>query len=196
MSIQSHKSPISALLEKLDAWRKGLGWSRETVAAEIVVAHERIGGPARTGIAFEPRTTDVFKRMHTDAARIFRWFDDASKDTNLLNVNFLPSVLEAMPEDLRIQWLNDFLRPLNLCVRGVEQAGSESLDVLDLLGKNLKETAEANQALAEYAAHPTKAGLVKVEMELAQEVEVAEHALAEVRSVLGTQTKLQAVRAA
>lgn len=196
MSIALHKSPISALLEMLDAWRKSQHWSRETVAEEIVSAHERIEGPARTGIQFEPRTTDVFKRMNTNAARVFRWLDDSSKDTNLLNVNFLPSVLEAMPEELRIQWLNDYLRPLGLCVRSVEQASVDSLDVIDLLGKNLKETAEANQALAEYAAHPTKAGLAKVEKELAQEVEVAEHALAEVRSVLGTQTKLQAVRAA
>jgi hypothetical protein len=181
MSYKSHKSPISALLEILDAWRKGQNKSRETTAEEIVCAHERIDGPARTGVFFEPRTTDVFKRMHTNAARIFRWLDD-SKDTNLLSVNLLPSILEAMPEELRIHWLNDYLRPLGLCVRNVEQVDGTAPDMNRLLCSVLKETSEAVQSMAESAANPSESNLERAAKELT-DIQPAIHAPSGLKAV-------------
>lgn len=195
MSYKSHKSPISALLEVLDAWRKGQSKSRETTAEEIVCAHERIDGPARTGVFFEPRTTDVFKRMHTNAARIFRWFDD-TKDTNLLSVNFLPSVLEAMPEELRIHWLNDYLAPLGLCVTNVDHADGAAPDMSRLLCSVLKETSEAVQSMAESAAHPSTSNLERTAKELGDAERAIHHALVELQPAIHAPTSLKAVRAA
>jgi hypothetical protein len=166
MSNKSHKSPISSLLEVIDGWRKSGSKSRETAAEEIVCAHEQIDGPARTGVFFEPRTTDVFKRMHTNAAKFFRWMDDESKDTNLLSVNMLPSVLAALPEDLRAHWLNDYLRPLGLCVRGIDQAQGALPDMNRMLCDVMKEGSEGAQALAEAAANPSPANVARAVKEL------------------------------
>ena len=195
MSVKSHKSAIGSLLEVLDGWRKAGDKSRETAAEEIVCAHERIGGPARTGIAFEPRTTDVFKRMHTNAARLFRWMDDESKDTNLLSANMLPSVLAALPEDVRVHWLNDYLRPLGLCVHGVDQAAGALPDMSRLLCDVLKEGGEGTQALAEAAANPSPANVARAVRELADAERSTHDARVQLESALNTPI-LKAVRTA
>jgi hypothetical protein len=176
MSSKSHKSPISSLLEVIDGWRKAGNKSRETAAEEIVCAHERIDGPARTGVFFEPRTTDVFKRMHTNAAKFFRWMDDESKDTNLLSVNMLPSVLAALPEDARVEWLNSFVRPLGLSVRSLEQEAGAAIDITKVLRANLKESADAHSAMVDYAENPSEDARRRVEKELAEQEEVAHKA--------------------
>jgi hypothetical protein len=196
MSYKSHKSPISSLLEVLDGWRKAGNKSRETAAEEIVCAHERIDGPARTGVFFEPRTTDVFKRMHTNAARFFRWMDDESKDTNLLSVNLLPSVLAALPEDARIHWLNDYLRPLGLCVRDVDQAENATPDMNRLLCGVLKETGEAVQSMAESAANPTGSNIAKTVKELADAERTIHDARMQLEPAMSAPAILKAVRAA
>lgn len=192
---KSHVSPIASLLSTLESFRKSKGWSRETMADEIVMAHEELGADSSTGITFEPRTGDVFRRMHTNATKIFRWFNDYDKDTNLLSVNFLPSVLAALPEKSRIEWLNNELRSLNLCVRSLDEEEAQGMDVSKILCDHIKESSEANQALAEYASSPSEEGLKRVERELAEEIELASKALNKVRNSIG-KPGLSAVRVA
>ena len=75
----SHNRTLIAILrDAVEAWRKRNGWSRETAAQTIVDAHERIGGPANSGIVFEPPSIDAFKRVKANADRIFRWLDDVT----------------------------------------------------------------------------------------------------------------------
>lgn len=195
MSSKSHKSPISSLLEVIDGWRKAGSKSRETAAEEIVCAHEQIDGPARTGVFFEPRTTDVFKRMHTNAAKFFRWMDDESKDTNLLSANMLPSVLAALPDDMRIHWLNDYLRPLGLLVRSIDQSQGAMPDMSRLLCDVLKEGGEGTQALAEAAANPSPANVARAVKELADAERSTHDARVQLESALNAPI-LKAVRAA
>ena len=195
MSNKSQKSPISSLLEVIDGWRKSGSKSRETAAEEIVCAHEQIDGPARTGVFFEPRTTDVFKRMHTNAAKFFRWMDDESKDTNLLSVNMLPSVLAALPEDERIHWLNDYLRPLGLVVRGIDQSQGSMPDMNRLLCDVLKEGSEGTQALAEAAANPSLANVARAVKELADAERSTHDARLQLESAMNAPV-LKAVRTA
>lgn len=106
----SHKTWIAIVLDHVNAWRKANGWSRETVVQLIVEAHERTNGPVVTGIKFEPHTADTFERWKVNADRVFRWLDDSSKDTNLLPTNFIPSILSAMPMDVRLHCMDDLLR--------------------------------------------------------------------------------------
>lgn len=165
MSNKAHVSPIAALLEAVTKWRTAIKWTREDVAVEVVKAHNAINGPSRTGVAFESDTKDTFKRNHTDAVRIFRWLDD-DKDTNLLSVNMLPSVLAALPEDMRLHWLKDYLRPLGLDVKSIEQCQGETPDMSRMLCNVMKEGSEGMQALAEAAADPSPANVARAVKEM------------------------------
>jgi hypothetical protein len=188
MQADLQKSPIGSLRDHIEAWSKRTGASNQTIADEIISAHNEIGGPARTRITFSD-ATDIFKRLATNCFKIFRWLDDREKDTNLLSVNFLPSVLRAMPRDLAMSWLNDLLRPIGFCVRSIEPVDGDVLNVTNLLCLNIKETGEASQAMAEYAACPTEGTLRKVERELAEQAALSEEALAAVRAQM---SKVQA----
>lgn len=77
-------SLITILREHVEAWRKSNDWSRESMADLIVKAHEDIGGPAFSGIRFDPPTKDAFERMRVNADRIFRWLDDSTIAASLL----------------------------------------------------------------------------------------------------------------
>lgn len=125
MQRATHPSPIAIVSDHFEAWRRDNRWSRETVADGIVQAHDRIGGPEITGIRFEPPTTDTFERMRVNADRLFRWFDDRSKDKNLLNLNMFWSILEALPVDRRVMMLNDLLQPVGIAVRGTIESDGE-----------------------------------------------------------------------
>ena len=115
------KTAITVVREHVEDWRRAERWSRESMADQIVQAHERIDGPRTTGIKFEPHTTDAYERQRVNADRIYRWLDDHSKDNNLLTVNFLPSILAALPEDRRLHLAEDLLGPLGLaCMFGAE----------------------------------------------------------------------------
>ncbi|MET3431451.1 hypothetical protein ABIC71_000929 [Herbaspirillum seropedicae] len=148
-------TPIFIVAAYVDMWRKRIDASRETVAVLIVEAHERIGGPANTGIRFEPPTQDSFTRSRVIADRIFRWLDDRSKDTNLLPLNFLPSILEAMPEDIRLHCINDLLAPFQLVAGSVDADLSGDMDAVRHLAAVAKESGEAIGALSLVVAKPT-----------------------------------------
>lgn len=125
MQRATHPSLIAIVRDHVEAWRRENRWSRETAADYIVAAHERIGGPAFTGIAFDPPTGDTFERMRVNADRVFRWLDDSTKDRNLLPANFLWSVLAALPMDRRVLLVNDLLHPVDIAVRAVIDADGE-----------------------------------------------------------------------
>ena len=156
----AHKSLIGVVREHVISWRKQQGWSLEAVVQEIVEAHERIEGPAATGIVFDPPTRDAFQRQHVNAQRVFRWLDDETKGNNLLPANFLPSILAAMPLERRLHCLTDILRPIGISVASSGVSGDESFDVAMHLRSMIKETGEANLALANL---PAEADLVALE---------------------------------
>lgn len=184
MRNESHKTWISVLLEHVNAWRKRSGWSRESVVQAIVEAHERIDGPTNTGIRFEPQTLDTFERQKVNADRVFRWLDDATKDNNLLPANFIPSILSAMPLDVRLHCLDDLLRPLGIAGRPVGESEIGGLNAVVLLRSMLKENAEAQQAVAELVDGATREELLNAQRELTESHEATQHALAAVEAAL------------
>jgi hypothetical protein len=107
---------ITAIRTAVNAWRKREGWSRETAVAHIVERHATMGGPALTGIVFNPETQDTYDRMRVNADRVYRWLDDETKDTNLLPANFITFVLAALPVDLRLQAVDTLLAGTGLHV--------------------------------------------------------------------------------
>jgi hypothetical protein len=147
MRNDSHKTLIGTIKTAVVEWRKREGWSRETVVQEIVDAHERLEGPVITDIRFEPTTRDAFQRQKVNADRVFRWLDDEGKDTNLLPANFIPSILAALPIDLRLQCIGEILRPMGLEVRSAEGQESPAFNPLVHASSIIKEGAEAAQAI-------------------------------------------------
>ena len=146
----SQATAITILRDTIDGWRRGNYWSRETVAHEIVEAHERIDAHRVTGLVFDPPTRDSFERMRVNADRIFRWLDDVSKDRNHLPLNMLPSILAALPLELRVQAANRMLRQAGIATRAMTTEAQPLIDtVLILLRRDMTETAEANAALAQ-----------------------------------------------
>lgn len=161
MRIQTHISLISRLASHVDEWRKAEGMSQYTVVDEIVKAHDRIEGPVATGIRFEANP-DEFNRMKANSERVWRWLDDKSKDRNLLPVNFLPSILAAMPDESRRAFLSEMLAPLGLGVRALDSAEEVELSFDDLCDTQV-ETAAAMHALAMAHKDPTEVNLEKAE---------------------------------
>lgn len=177
MRTESH-TLISILLGVVNQWRRREGWSRETVVQHIVEAHERIAGPMVTGIQFDPPTRDVPERMKVNADRVFRWLDDATKDTNHLPANFIPSVLAALPADLKVQALGDVLTPLGVSVRLIDDVAGFQPEVLASLQHLIKESSEAQQAVACLVDGATPAELQDAHRELIEAREAVDRGLA------------------
>lgn len=166
------KTLIATLRDYVEEWRKLNGWSRETVAQEIVEAHEALGAQRVTGIFFDPPTRDTFERMRVNADRIFRWLDDVTKDRNLLPANFIPTILQALPLTIRMHAADDLMRPVGLGCRAINMLSiGESESVGSLFRSLVIETAEANVAVSELLDGETSAELLRAQRELTEALE-------------------------
>lgn len=152
MRNDTHNTLIDTVRTAVEDWRKREGWSRASAGQEIVAKHEEIGGPLVTGIVFDPNTKDTYERQRINGERIFRWLDNITKDTNLLPVNFLPSILAALPSDLQMQVLGALVRPLGLQVSSCDAAKAPAFDPLVHAGSLIKEGSEAAQAVLKVGA--------------------------------------------
>lgn len=185
MKADSRKTLIGIIRDHVSVWRKQSNWSRETVVAQIVATHAQRGGPANTGIRFEPPSQDVFEQMKANADRVFRWLDDDTKDSNLLPANFIPSILAAMPLDLRLSCVDDILRPLGIVPAVSESAAQGQLDAATLLQGLMKEGGEANQALLSVVGDGSAHNLLRARKELAESIQVHQDAISAIDGKLG-----------
>lgn len=176
-------------------WRKANSWSRETVAQEIVEAHERIDGPTITGITFDPPNKDAFSRAKVNGERIARWLDDETKDSTLLPANLLPSVLAAMPMDLRLSVLNEILLPLGVEARSSATATAADLNAPALVSSLVKEESEAVQSLLAAGQTPSPEALAAARKEALDLHEATAHTIRAIDAELAKHegSKLRAV---
>lgn len=157
---------IGIIRTAVTSWRKANNWSRETVAQEIVEAHERIDGPTVTGITFDPPNKDAFSRAKVNGERIARWLDDETKDSTLLPANLLPSVLAALPMDMRLGVLNEILLPLGVEARvAPSTTASADLNAAALVSNLVKEESEAVQSLLAAGQKPSAEALASARKE-------------------------------
>lgn len=173
----SHDSLISILLAHVNGWRRASRMSREAVVELIVEAHERIGGPFRTEIAFDRGHGDEFQRMKNNADRVFRWLDDQTKDGNFMPANFIPSILAAMPSDVRCACAADLLAVAGLGVHHLAGADHhDHIDIVELLRHVLKESGEAHQAFAALIDGAELDELQQAQKEIAEAIEALQQA--------------------
>lgn len=181
MQNHPHKTPIATLAYWVETWRKAQGISKQTAAMLIVEAHERIGGPATTGIEFADNP-DAYKRAAVNCDRIYRWLDDLTKETNHLPFNMLDSIIEGLPEPFRTHALNDILRPHGLAVRpvGTLIEAPTAAHLKDML----RENAEAAAAFTDLLDGATSAELLEAERQLAEASATIAHHLALVEGLI------------
>jgi hypothetical protein len=137
---------VAIVRNYVNAWRKREGWSRESVVDVIVDTHNKAGANKLTGITFS-ESDDAFNRQYVNGQKVYRWLDDESKDNNLLPSNFLPSILAALPADLRLRCVSDLLMPLGIEVAVKETACATVINFAPHLMTNQKESFEAQQAM-------------------------------------------------
>lgn len=183
MPHQTHQTPITIIQSHVNDWRKELNWSRESAAMTIVEAHVRIGNDKVSGIVFDPPTRDAFERARVNADRIFRWLDDQTKDNNLLPLNFLPSILAALPVERRVCLLNDLLRGSGVVVMALA-IGANTLDAVTMLRSLIGECADATRAVADLVDGATRPELLVAQKELIEALGAAQAALDTVNTML------------
>jgi hypothetical protein len=132
MRTNSHRSPIAAAKATLTDMKNSHGWSRETVVDEVVQAHARIGAERRVNVRFSDHH-DIVTRQKTNADRVYRWLDDDDNDRNLLSANMLPSLLAALPVELRIALANEILAPVGLTTRVIESSDTDDVNAQEII---------------------------------------------------------------
>ncbi|MBI5917814.1 MAG: hypothetical protein HY849_00345 [Nitrosomonadales bacterium] len=173
---------IAIIRDYVETWRKQNGWSRETTAAVIVEAHEREGFDMVSGIVFDPQTRDAYERMRVNADRIFRWLDDATKDNNLLCANFVPSIIAALPPELRMHLVDDLLRSNDIACRLI--ADHSDGTPIGMLRSMMVELAEASQAIAALLDGEDPGELEYAQQQIAEAQEVLRKAQAMVETMM------------
>lgn len=120
-----------------------------------------------------------------NADRVFRWLDDETKDNNLLPANFLPSVLQAMPLDVRTQCIDDVLLPLGLACRVLHADDDPAVvDAISHLRAMTKSDAAADQAVINLLDGATDAELVAAQRALRQKMHDASESLADIEAAV------------
>ncbi|MGZ8220016.1 MAG: hypothetical protein ACXWT0_00060 [Methylobacter sp.] len=179
----THETWIATTLRHVNDWRKSNELSRESIVSHIEEAHERINGPARMGIRFEPKSADIFERMRANATKVYRWLNDDSKDTNLLTLNFTESILAAMPTDVAMNWLNELLTPHGFVAKPIASAQQENVDIPQLQSL-IKEFSEAQCSAAGLIDGAGLSELHKAQGELSEAIAAAEVILRQVEAAI------------
>ena len=166
----------------VQTWYKREHWSRETVCQQIISQYELQAGPVNTGIKFDPPTRDAYDRQRINAERIFRWLDDATKDTNLLPANFLPYIIASLPMDLRIECADAILQTSHLTVRVVGSVDTGCLT--HALQFMAKEGGEAVAAMATLLDGATPNELRDAQREITEALAAFKDGLAAIEGVM------------
>lgn len=164
----SQKTKLAILMEFVDQWRIRAG-SREAVAVAVVEAHVGAGFNGRAKLHFDTQG-DSFTLAKNAADRIFRWLDDKTKDGNFMPANFEDSILLAMPEDLRLGYLNTWLRSFGMTAKGLHEV-DENATPSQVLPGTIKECSEATFALASLSDSPTVSDLDAADREFVEAIE-------------------------
>ncbi|SEN77717.1 hypothetical protein [Nitrosomonas marina] len=182
MQHMPQKTWVAIISDHVDRWRRATGMSREAVAEMIISEYQRINKARLPGIKdfSNDKTQDIdtnFEARRVNADRIFRWLDDRTKDSTLLPTNFIPSILLAMPDDHRINCVNELFMQIGFCAQVLQR---EVLDkektALNHLQSIMKEGSEAELAVSRLVAEETLDDLVKAEKEIAESVEKLDQA--------------------
>ena len=176
---QIPRKPVTALIkDMLDGWRRIRRWSQSAVIDEVVRAHKSIDAERSTEIIFEEERPgrDLTHCQKINMQKVYRWLGSGESDDDSpgnMPANFLPSVLAALPLDLRIQLANDILAPSGLAVRALSVGEDGEFDPIDHLAVFLVEFPQAKQAVMKMSVCRSKDTAMQAIKELDDVVRVA-----------------------
>ncbi len=167
MNINPQPNGIASILRtEIEAWRRAGNISREAVAASVIDVHTALGGEAATGVEFV-FTGDTYTQAKKAAQKLFRWLD--AGDT--LPAAMVPSILAALPLDVRLHCLNQMFRPLGAEARSLDPVAPARFDGMVHLQAMVKEGGEAKSAVIAAISTPTADTLKTAIKELSESIE-------------------------
>lgn len=127
----SHESWIGVIRAEVEAWRADMKWSRETVVAQIVEDFKENEEPNAWGIEFSSHP-DLSQAQKNDADKVYRWFDDVTKDNNLLSLNFCRVILRALPMQYSLRASAKLMSQIGIAVSVPDTSETSEPDYNDI----------------------------------------------------------------
>ena len=166
---------IGIIRDYVGVWMRQEQFSRETVAQLIVDTHIKRGAQMVIKHKFDSHERDLCTRLKIYADAIFRWLNDFEKDTTLLPVNFIPSILDAMPHDLKLHCWEEISNLFGLGAHCLHES-KEEFKPHTHLKSLIKESGEAESAIADVIADPSLPNLERAHKETTEAHEAAKAA--------------------
>lgn len=168
MNMHPHVSGIASILRsEIEAMRRAGNISREAVAIDVMTAHQAMGGEAATGVDFG-FVGDAYTQAKKAAQKLFRWLDA----DGTLPANMVPSILAALPLDVRLHCMNQFFRPLGVEARSLEAVKPAPFNGLAHVQAMIKENAEAQSAVVLAASVQTPEAIKAAIKEVSESIQV------------------------
>lgn len=180
MNMNTHASSVAGILRtEIEAWRRAVNASREAVAIEVMTAHQALGGEAATGVDFT-FTGDTYTQAKKAAQKLFRWLDGGCP----LPADIVPSILAALPLDVKLHCLNQMYRPLGIEARSLAPVAPAHFDGAAHLQAMIKEGGEAKTAVLIATTKPTTDSLRVAIKELNESIQADENAKRDAEAAL------------
>lgn len=171
MNINPHAQGIASILRtEIEAWRRANSIaciSREAFAASVMEEHAKQGGEAATGVEFS-FVGDTYTQAKKAAQKLYRWLDT----DGTLPAGIVPSILAALPLDVRLHCLNQFLRPLGIEARSLEAVKPAPFNGLAHVQAMIRENAEAQSAVVMAASAQTPEAIKAAIKEVSESIQV------------------------
>lgn len=187
MQQMPQKTWISIISDHIDLWRRSTGMSREAIAELIISEYQKTNSVGLPGIKefSNDKTADIdknFEARRVNADRVFRWLDDRTKDSTLLPINFLPTILNAFPCPIRTRCINELLMQTGMFAQNIEPAAadSDSESVLTHLKRIVKESGEVEQSLCELIDGCSEQELLNAQKEVNELLDVTKAVLRDI----------------
>jgi hypothetical protein len=175
MNMHPHTQGIASTLRaEIEAWRRANSiacMSREAFAAMVMGEHDKLGGEAVTGVEFS-FVGDTYTQAKKAAQKLFRWLDV----DGTLPAGIVPSILAALPLEVRLCILNKMLCPMGISARAAECSSPVATDFSTHLRRVMKESGEAQMALVNLPADASDEQLLDAHRELVEASQACERA--------------------
>jgi len=167
MNMNPRAQSVAAILRtEIEAWRRAGNTSREAVAIQVMESHQALGGEAATGVEFT-FSGDTYTQAKKAAQKLFRWLDEGCP----LPAGIVPSILAALPLDVKLHCLNQMYRPLGVEARSLQPATPAPFDGMAHLQHMIKEGAEAKAAVVTASIQQTPEALQHAIKEVNESIE-------------------------
>jgi len=170
MNMNPRPQSVAGILRaEIEAWRRAntiTCMSREAFAAMVMEAHQALGGEAATGVEFT-FSGDTYTQAKKAAQKLFRWLDEGCP----LPAGIVPSILAALPLDVKLHCLNQMYRPLGVEARSLQPVTPAPFDGMAHLQHMIKEGAEAKAAVVTAAIQQTPEALQHAIKEVNESIE-------------------------